>query len=126
MRVRRDERHRLVTSRLREPFAAWLGRALAEKGIRRPALAELLGVDPSTVARWLAGETRPRLRTVRRLAAALGFEVRLVCKLAGYTANPAGTEELSAQELELLAFFRRLSQPQKRIVLAAARGGIGE
>jgi transcriptional regulator with XRE-family HTH domain len=105
-------------------FANWLEKSLTDRRLRPTALARLLEVDPSTVARWLSGQTKPHFATLPRLAAVLGVDPALVYAVAGHPADLGTSQGLTPEEIELLAYFRRLSDEQKRIVLAAARGGV--
>ncbi|MFD8492635.1 multiprotein-bridging factor 1 family protein [Amycolatopsis sp. NPDC059657] len=57
-------------------FAEWMAETLRAKGITRETAAGRLGVSPKTVARWLGGQTEPRLRELRRIQEEFG-DVRL-------------------------------------------------
>ena len=46
-----------------------------QKGISQGALAELLGVDSSTVAKWESGGIYPRAQLLPKLAQALGYTI---------------------------------------------------
>lgn len=52
-------------------FGEWLGDMLDRLGISNKELAQAVGVDPSTVSRWLDGNSRPRRSRYAALARAL-------------------------------------------------------
>ena len=52
-----------------------LGEALKRMGWDQVDLAERLGVDHSTVSRWVAGKSIPRLNRALRIAMLLGVSV---------------------------------------------------
>ena len=87
-------------------------------------LANKLRLNRSSVSRWLAGKSRPSAASLRLLAEAMGESVAVLYRLAGYPADLGGLAELTADELELIADYRRLSPEQKRMLQAAARAGI--
>lgn len=63
-----------------EQFASWLADAMRARGLDidkqrgggRKTLADTLGISPSTVARWLRGDSEPEPTIYEPLAAALG------------------------------------------------------
>ena len=55
-----------------DDFAGWMGRVLSDRGLSQEAAARELGVSVRTVSRWVAGDTEPRLRDLRRIQAVFG------------------------------------------------------
>lgn len=53
-------------------FAVWLADALRREGLSQEAAARQLGVSVRTVARWVHGQTEPRMRDVRRISDVFG------------------------------------------------------
>ena len=53
-----------------------LRRVLRDRGISQKQLAKMLNVTPSVVSRVLKGPDRSKVATLRRMAAALGVELR--------------------------------------------------
>ena len=53
----------------------WLESVLAEKGVSKRELADLIGVNPSQVTRYTTGEKRPSLSTLERIGRALDVDV---------------------------------------------------
>jgi transcriptional regulator with XRE-family HTH domain len=104
-------------------LADWLQLRLVRTGTSPSQLARRLTVHPSTVTRWLAGDTRPRVATVSQLAELFSEDPGLLYVLAGYPTSVGTPAHLAPEEAELLTYFRRLSSEQRSIVLAAARGG---
>ncbi len=72
------KRHRLVSTR-------------KAAGFSQERLAEVVGVDRSTVMRWERGETRPQPWARPKLARALGISGQALSELLGETAEPEST-----------------------------------
>lgn len=53
-------------------FADWMGAILTTKGLSQEAGARELGVSVRTMSRWIAGDTEPRLRDLRRIRDVFG------------------------------------------------------
>src|SRR5687767_6138590 len=98
-------------------LADWLQVTLIRSGIGPSHLARQLNIHPSTVTRWLAGETRPRVGIIPQLAELFSEDAGLLYILAGYPSSVGGQSNLTAEEAELLSYFRRLSTEQRSIVL---------
>lgn len=63
----------LVAEEVEEPsFAAWMAAVLKREGLTQEAAARQLGVSVRTVNRWVAGDTEPRLRELRRIREVFG------------------------------------------------------
>ena len=107
-------------------LADWLKVKLSQSGISSSNLARRLEVHPSTVSRWLARETKPNFGALPKLAEIFAEDPGLLYTLAGYPQSIGLPVDLTAEEAELLAHFRRLSPEQRSIVMAAAKGGFGQ
>jgi DNA-binding XRE family transcriptional regulator len=55
-----------------ETFAEWMAELLRREGLTQQAAARQLGVSVKTIARWVGGETEPRLRDLRRIREMFG------------------------------------------------------
>jgi hypothetical protein len=67
------ESDELVLSDEIEPsFAKWMGGILTRRGLSQEAGARELGVSVRTMSRWIAGDTEPRLRDLRRIRDVFG------------------------------------------------------
>lgn len=62
----------------KDPFAVWLGAAMATASHTNSTLAKALGVRGSDVNAWTKSHSRPGLRHAQHLAAALGVEVQVI------------------------------------------------
>lgn len=95
-------------------FFMSLGKAISEfrkrKQYRQSDLAEKLGIHQTLVARWENDKTRPRRKTLERLAEALEIPVQSLLA-SGFERLP---EALDDPELtDMLQNLPRLSQPQR-------------
>lgn len=82
--VTRREWERTAVARA---LAVWLCAYRAEHGLTQDALAALLGMKQSAVARLEIGETEPKLSTLLRLSRALGTPLELVVDRTGDVAE---------------------------------------
>jgi transcriptional regulator with XRE-family HTH domain len=62
-----------VNSRL--SFGEWLGDQLKDQDLTQVALAETLNVAPTTVNAWVNGVSKPRRRSFRAIATAIGVSL---------------------------------------------------
>ncbi len=53
-------------------FSTWMNTVLSRRGLSQEAAARELGVSVRTVSRWIAGDTEPRLRDLRRIRQLFG------------------------------------------------------
>jgi len=106
-----------------DPFAAWLQERLRALSIDHRELSARVGLNRSSVSRWVSGRSRPSPGSLRLLAEALGETVAVLYRLADYPADLGELAQLSPDELELVVTYRKLSPEQKRMLLAAARAG---
>ncbi|WP_255785888.1 helix-turn-helix domain-containing protein [Mycobacteroides abscessus] len=84
------------------------------------AIAELAGVGPSQVSRWLAGSTVPTVKTVRQLAAALGLPEYEAMSAAGHAIAVAPVHESGpATPFISSEFGAELPQSQRFYYVAA-------
>lgn len=102
-------------------FAAWLQDRIRTLPLETVELARLLGVNRSTVSRWLSGRSRPSAENLPLLAEAVGETMTVLYRLAGYPVNLGEFGDLTLDEMELIANYRKLAPEQKRVVQAAAR-----
>ena len=85
--------------------------AMKRRGMTRLQLATELGVNPTTVGRWLNGGSTPGVGTLRHIGSILG--IKLV---------EAGIAETGvAQETELLIAFRRMTAAERSLLLHCLR-----
>lgn len=105
-------------------LARWLEDALSGRSLTCSQLASRLGLNVSTVSRWLAGASRPSPGSLRALNDAFDEDIAILYRLAGYQGDDSHPLQLSEEELLLLSYFRKLTPDQKRIVLAGARVGL--
>lgn len=61
--------------------ASPLARLRCERGLSRPALAKMVGVDPLTIHYWEAGSYRPKHDKVSKLADCLGVSAKEIYAL---------------------------------------------
>lgn len=104
-------------------FAEWLRNRLKTLLIEPSDLAGRVGVNRSTIARWLAGKSRPSPDGLRALAETLNDPIGVLYEVAGYPADLGQLAGLDRDELELIANYRHLTPAQQRMLLAAARAG---
>jgi transcriptional regulator with XRE-family HTH domain len=75
MTITQERAARKAAERAHQSLAADLGRALADAGLSRRAVAIAAGVDPGFLGRILDGSVRPSLQTYARLAVPLGLDL---------------------------------------------------
>jgi transcriptional regulator with XRE-family HTH domain len=84
---------------------------MKRRGMTHQQLARELGVNESTVGRWLSGRSHPAAGTLRHIGTILGLNLG--------DPDPAGTE--MAEENELLDAFRRMAAAERRLLLHCLR-----
>ena len=109
--------------RSQDQLAEWLKDRLRAASMEPRELASKLGLNRSSVSRWLAGRSRPSPASLRLLAAEFSESVAILYRLAGYPADLGGLSELTSAELELIANYRRLSPEGQSMLKEAARAG---
>jgi transcriptional regulator with XRE-family HTH domain len=88
-------------------FSAWLRNAMREERWNRAETAEQLGVDPSTVSRWLKGERIPSPELCDRIADVFAVDLDYILNLAGH--RPAIFEiDPQSPEGRLLPLIRQV------------------
>jgi len=85
--------------------------AMKRRGMTHQQLARELGVNESTVGRWLSGRSHPAAGTLRHIGTILGLSLG--------EADRACTEK--AEENELLDAFRRMAAAERRLLLNCLR-----
>jgi transcriptional regulator with XRE-family HTH domain len=85
--------------------------AMKRRGMTKLQLATELGVNQTTVGRWLSGRSTPGAVTIHHIGSILG--IKLV--------EAVITETGDAQETELLAAFRRMTSAERTLLLHCLR-----
>lgn len=85
--------------------------ALKRRGMTRQQLARELGVNTTTVGRWLNGRNEPCAGTLRRIGAILGLNL--------IRTDPADSDQW--EESELLDAFGRMPAAERRLLLQCLR-----
>ena len=81
--------------------------AMKRRGMTNQQLARELGVNQTTVGRWLNGRSTPGVVTIHHIGGILGIELL----------EAASAETGDAQETELLAAFRRMRAAERTLLL---------
>lgn len=84
---------------------------MMRRGMTRQQLAKELGVNETTVGRWLSGRNSPATGTLRLIGSILGLRL----------AETGSGADLAAEETELLAAFRRMPGAERRLLLQCLR-----
>jgi transcriptional regulator with XRE-family HTH domain len=85
--------------------------AMKRRGMTGMQLARELGVDQTTVGRWLNGRSTPGAGTIHHIGRVLGIRL-----------NDAAIEERGVtEETELLAAFRRMTAAERSLLLRCLR-----
>ncbi len=112
----------------RQEFFAWLELAREHAGIKHDyELAQLAGINHSSISAWRIGRQRPSTRTLSRIAAALGVTAREVWLRAGAMAEadmkeaPVKTVDPDARGVEIIKSSTILSDKQKDHLIATYR-----
>ena len=95
-------------------FNQLLSDLMKERGWTNYRLAKQMDCSQSTVANWIAGETKPQKATMKRLAAVLGVSVAY---LNGDEKRPAE----AGQRDELIRLFEAASPELQAAALAVLR-----
>jgi ribosome-binding protein aMBF1 (putative translation factor) len=85
--------------------------AMKRRGMTNLQLARELGVNQTTVGRWLSGRSTPGVVTIHHIGSILGIKL--------LEANSA--ESGDVQETELLAAFRRMTAAERTLLLHCLR-----
>ena len=78
-----DEKGARKPAPARHALPAQLREIIASRGLNPTELGQLAGVDPTVIARFVAGERDLRLETAGRIAAALGLRLVEVARPKG-------------------------------------------
>lgn len=84
---------------------------MKRRGMTRLQLSRELGINETTLGRWLKGRSDPGMGVVRHIGAILGLS------LVG--TGPADGDH--AEERELLEAFRRMPAAERRLLLQCLR-----
>jgi transcriptional regulator with XRE-family HTH domain len=84
---------------------------MKRRGMSNLQLARELGVNQTTVGRWLSGRSTPAAGTIRHIVNTLG--IKLV--------EAADAGNAVSQETELLAAFRRMTAAERSLLLHCLR-----
>ena len=85
--------------------------AMKRRGMTNLQLATELGVNQTTVGRWLSGRSTPGVVTIHHIGSILGIELL----------EATSAETGDAQETELLAAFRRMTAAERTLLLHCLR-----
>lgn len=94
-----------------EALAVRIKRLRMASGLTQGQLGELIGISPTAVGKWEAGEFLPKGRYVVKLAGALGIDVS-----AQLGATPTSIDDL-AEEVQLVAAFKVLPKERRLIAI---------
>ena len=72
LRAALDSDELTLAEEIEPSFAEWMSTILTRRGLSQEAGARELGVSVRTVSRWIAGDTEPRLRDLRRIRDVFG------------------------------------------------------
>jgi transcriptional regulator with XRE-family HTH domain len=110
-------------------FGEWLAAIMKEKRLTRAEVAEAVGVDPTTVSRWITKNHQPQYAVTEPLAAVLGRPHSEVLDKTGYGAQAGSVRQINVDndplvvELgRMLALASKLSEAEKarlRLVIDA-------
>ncbi|MFY1669532.1 helix-turn-helix domain-containing protein [Plantactinospora sp. WMMB334] len=105
----------------RQVWAAYIRGLMRASGLRGPALAQRLGVDPSTVWRWETGKQKPESPVMPEAIAKLFQldvdEVLMAAGLVPVAPTPAVEERREPDEERELIMASRASPRMKAIML---------
>lgn len=96
---------------------------LKERGIKQHELAEYLNVSPSLITKWKTSNYMPPVKAINEICDFLDVPVEYILSGKGTadTSEQVISQELSEDENELLAVYRRFSAKQKGAVLGNAK-----
>ena len=109
-------------------FKANLKAIRKERNLTQWQVAERLGVVESCYANWEQGRTEPDISTLRKLSLIFGVSIDYLLGLEDDFGTRVEIKEnfsLSAQEKELLTFYRQLSPYLQGLTLDTVRGWAG-
>lgn len=96
-------------------FAERLGSALDEKGLTQADFCRLVGLDRSTISKYLRGLKHPKIDTIRRCAAVLYVSPEW---LEGYNVDKIPKPvQLSPLENDLIMTFRSCDAAEKYAII---------
>lgn len=101
-----------------ESFKDNLVKLRKERNMTQQQLADILGVKRESVAQWEAGRVYPRMGTAIAMAEFFGLPLS---ELMGYSSED-GQSTISAQERELLEYYRSMDESSRELALYALRG----
>ena len=87
-----------------------------EKGMTQKQVAEICGMADSAIRKYESGSQTPKLRTIQRIAAALGVEWTVsVHKLTDAEAYRAGFLQFHSEEDRIVHFYKQLTNEGKLV-----------
>lgn len=98
-------------------FSDWLRTAMKMERWNRAETAAQLGIDPSTVSRWLKGERIPSPEMCDRVADIFGVDLDFVLNLAGHR-PPIFEHDPASPEGRLLPLIRQVDWESRPTRLA--------
>ena len=90
-----------------------------KRSITQQALGEMLNVKKSTVSDWEIGKRSFSMNLLKRIAAALEVDVWEIIEINDIEFD-GQTSELSREEQDLMATYRALDEPGRKVVRAVA------
>ncbi len=90
-----------------------------KKSITQQALGEMLNVKKSTVSDWEIGKRSFSMNLLKRIAAVLEVDVWEIIEINDIEFD-GQTSELSREEQDLMATYRALDEPGRKVVRAVA------
>ena len=90
-----------------------------KRSITQQALGEMLNVKKSTVSDWEIGKRSFSMNLLKRIAAVLEVDVWEIIEINDIEFD-GQTSELSREEQDLMATYRALDEPGRKVVRAVA------
>lgn len=100
-------------------FRERLEKIIIDRGIKKRALAEKIGMAPNTLSGYLNGKHLPDIFTLIRICDTLNISTDY---LLGRTDNPNVDNNRTPNENEMLSYYRLISKKSQHELLGEARG----
>lgn len=95
-----------------------IAEAREARGFTQEQLAQAVGTTQQTIQRWESGQVDPKVSKIQDISRALGITVSFLLGVD----DKRETNQLTAQELELLDIWRNLTPTGQQQLLLFARG----